>query len=154
MRRKIKKHRNYNGIKSKIHDRLVDKIYENPELLGLKSEDYVYKGRYENIGPYVPDLIFICKTRKTQERGLYKLLVVEVKAQGYGLSIRRAEVKLYDILNSFIRKKSEIIEIYSKRLDQNYPKLQSLYFGYRIAFTNYFGGVDVVKPTTWEDRDI
>jgi len=154
MRRKIKKHMDYNGIKNKIHDKLVNKIYENPELLGLKPEDYVYRGRYEHIGNYVPDLVFICKTKKTQETGLYKLLVVEVKAQGYGLSIRRSEIELYNILNSFIRKKSRIIELYSKRLDQNYPKLQSLYFSYRIAFTNYFGGVDVVKPTTWEDRDV
>ncbi|MEM3405591.1 MAG: hypothetical protein QW117_01290 [Candidatus Pacearchaeota archaeon] len=149
-----KHHVYYKKIKKDIHDRLVEKIYSNIDLIKDKIDNFVYFEKYPKIGNYVPDLAFLCKTNKTEKEGLYKLLIVEVKSNGYGKSYREAEIKLYKILNSFIKEKEDLIKKYSEVIEKlKERKLVSLYFGYRIAFEDYFYNINVVKPVTWEDRD-
>jgi|GEM_PF-3704257 len=140
-------------IRRKFHDKLVDKIFSEPELLGI-GESFVYKGKYEHIGAYVPDLVFICKTERTEQRGLYKLLAVEVKSECFGFSHKDAEIKVYRILDSFIRNKNKIIKKYSRKIGKNEKELKSLFFDFLLAFPSpeTANGISFVKPVTWERR--
>jgi hypothetical protein len=145
-----KHHKHSYKFKERAHGRVVDRIYQDPELIKKEIGKFFYCEKETPIGPYLPDLTFLCET---ETNGFYKVVLVECKTTEYGISIRRGNQGLIRVMKKCLKEKGGLMKRYSQIIRRNnLPELKDLSFDYKFAVLNDFGGIEIINPLIWNNR--
>jgi len=131
-------------LKKKIHNKIIDLVFNDPSITGINN--IVKKEKHKKLGPYELDIVFIVK----QKPYIYNFLVLEEKSRGYGKSYRESEIKMYKILDCFIKNKKSLIEKYSKEIG----RIDNLFFDYRFVFPSIslYNKIEIQRPVSWKEE--